>query len=135
MDGAALRPPRKHQDAGRIQLPNGDQAHVPVAKLLTCMLSDTHPVGKSKARLLRGIGFSEATVRLLVDQLLEIAHSAEVDEAITTPFGVMYALHGTVEGPIGQRVELRTVWVAETGSERSRFVTAYPSRSGRSGRR
>lgn len=44
-----------------MKLENKEYAYIPLAKLLDYLLSETHPVGKSKAKYLRSLGFNEAT--------------------------------------------------------------------------
>jgi len=45
-----------------MRLPNGTNAYVPREKLVEYLLSETHAVGKSKARFFRGFGFDETNV-------------------------------------------------------------------------
>ena len=40
-----------------MKLPGGDQAFIPRAKLTNYLLSDVHPVGRSKARFFASLGF------------------------------------------------------------------------------
>jgi len=89
-------------------------------------LSETHSVGKAKAKLLRSIGFDEANVQILKKGLLAIACSQDVVEVITTLHGVKYVIDGDMTTPIGVTIKMRTVWIIDTGHKRPRFVTAYP---------
>ena len=45
-----------------MNLENKEQAYIPVAKLLDYLLSETHPVGKSKAKYFRSLGFNETNI-------------------------------------------------------------------------
>ncbi|MFZ3091650.1 MAG: DUF6883 domain-containing protein [Nitrospirota bacterium] len=67
-----------------MRLQNKEYAYVPLAKLLDYLLSETHPVGKSKAKYLRSLGFNEINVNLLKEGLLAIARSEDVKEAISS---------------------------------------------------
>jgi hypothetical protein len=110
-----------------MRLPHADLAEVNPRKIEAYLLSESHPVGKSKARFFREAGFDESTIELLISGLLQIARAQEVVETFETVHGLKYVLEGELEAPIGRRVRLRTVWIVDQGQERPRFVTAYPA--------
>ena len=58
-----------------MKLPNGDLAVIPPAKLLDYLLSEAHPVGRSKALFFRAAGFVDANVAFLEEGLLAIART------------------------------------------------------------
>ena len=107
-------------------LPNHEQAYIPKPKLTEYLLSETHEVGKAKAKYFRSLGYTEVNADQLADSLLMIAKSKEVSQAVTTPYGTKYIVQGDICTPIGTTVRIRTVWVVESGYKRPRFVTAYP---------
>lgn len=109
-----------------MELPNKKNAYIPPAKLKDYLLSETHSVGKSKAKILRTAGFNETNVNLLKEGLIAIAHSETIEEAISSPHGVKYVINGTLKTPEGGIIKMRTVWIIERGQELPRFVTAYP---------
>ena len=109
-----------------MKLPNNKNAYVPLAKLIDYLLSETHSVGKSKAKLLRTVGFNEGNVQMLKKGLLEIAHTKDVAEVITTLHGVKYVMDGDIRTPVGLVIKMRTIWIIDAGQERPRFVTTYP---------
>ena len=109
-----------------MKLQNCENAYIPPAKLIDYLLSETHSVGKAKAKLLRSVGFDEANVQILKKGLLAIACSQDVVEVITTPHGVKYVIDGDMPTPIGLTIKTRTVWIIDKGQKRPRFVTAYP---------
>ena len=113
-----------------MKLPNGDQAYISPAKLKDYLLSETHPIGRSKARFLRGVGFDETNVDLLEQRLLAIAANAEITEVVTTAYGKKYVVDGPLETPMSGQVAMRTVWIVEADEENPRFVTAYPASDG-----
>ncbi len=90
------------------------------------MLSETHAVGKSKARFFRSFGFDETNVATLEQGLLSIAQAETVTEVIQLPYGAKYIVDGFLETPSGTSVKMRTVWIVEAEDARPRFVTAYP---------
>ncbi len=110
-----------------MRLPHAERAVVDPTKVGAYLLSETHPVGKSKARFFREAGFDESTIDLLIRGLLRIARTQEVAETSATVHGLKYVLEGELEAPTGRRLRLRTVWIVDQGQERPRFVTAYPA--------
>jgi hypothetical protein len=109
-----------------MKLPNAEAARIDRDKLRRYLLSETHPIGRWKARFFRGIGFDESNVTLFERSLIEIAETEEVVETLTTLHGTKYVIEGLVRAPSGNLVRLRTVWIVDTGQDRPRFVTAYP---------
>jgi hypothetical protein len=68
-------------------LPNADQAFVPEPKLTDYLLSETHPVGKYKARYFQRYGFTLDAVELLGQRLRRIATDGDVIAIESTPYG------------------------------------------------
>ncbi|HHH42224.1 MAG TPA: hypothetical protein ENK56_09520 [Chloroflexi bacterium] len=113
-----------------MRLPNADLAYVPPRKLTDYLLSETHAVGKAKAKFFRKMGFKAQRIEVLRQALLEIAQTGEVKEVIETPCGKKYIVDGVLHTPSGRQARIRTVWIVETGQESPRFVTAYPWEGG-----
>lgn len=109
-----------------MQLPNRARAYIPPEKLIGYLLSETHAVGKSKAKFFRTLGFDETNVNQLEQGLLTIAQTEGVEDIITSSRGTKYVIDGSMETPKGVVVRVRTVWMIETEQENPRFVTAYP---------
>jgi len=109
-----------------VKLSNRDKAVIPRNKLVKYLLSETHPVGSSKARFFRKLGFSETNVDELEKALLAIVRVNDVKNERKFEYGVNYAIDGTIETPSGERVVITSVWFVKTARSRPRFVTAYP---------
>jgi len=109
-----------------MELPNKEKAYIPLAKLKDYLLSETHSVGKSKAKFLRSLGFNEVNVNLLKEGLIAIAHSGNVKDVVSSSHGVKYVIDGQIKVPFGGFIEMRTVWIIDKGQSRPRFVTSYP---------
>lgn len=109
-----------------MKLPNRENAYIPSSKLKAYLLSETHSVGKSKAKFLRSVGFNDNNVDLLKQSLLSITNSEEVKEAIASSHGVKYIIDGSIQTPSKGIAMMRTIWIIDKGQERPRFVTAYP---------
>ena len=110
-----------------MRLPNYENAYIPKQKLVNYILSETHAVGKTKARYLRSFGFTEENADQLADALLMIAQSEEVTREVPSRYGVKYVIDGDLVSLIGTTVRIRTIWVVETLDVQPRFVTAYPA--------
>ena len=95
-------------------------------KLTGYLLSDSHPIGRSKARVFRGIGFTESNATLLQRGLMEIAKSEAAGHRVASRHGMKYVVDGEIPTPLGSRVTLRTIWIIDAGQQHPRFVTAYP---------
>lgn len=109
-----------------MQLPSAELAQVPETKLGDYLLSETHPIGSTKARRFRALGFDRSRADDLAQRLLAIAGSEDVVSVSTTPFGAKYIVDGMIEGAEGRTALVRTVWIIEAGYEHPRPVTAYP---------
>jgi hypothetical protein len=110
-----------------MMLPNRERAHIPRSKLIKYLLSETHPVGRSKARYFRSHGYTEVNIDLLGDALLAIARHQEVKEESVSSYGIKYIVEGEINSPNGTTLRIRTVWIVEPHDEWPRFVTAYPA--------
>ncbi|MBL7179966.1 MAG: hypothetical protein ISS65_07115 [Desulfobacterales bacterium] len=111
----------------KTNLPNCEKAYVPKEKLGNYLLSETHAVGRAKARYFRSIGYTAENADDLADALVMIASSEGVCQEILSDFGTKYVIDGELVTPIGTAVQIRTVWVIDSRDARPRFVTAYPA--------
>ncbi|RMI24457.1 MAG: hypothetical protein D6681_01980 [Calditrichaeota bacterium] len=109
-----------------MKLPNGSKAYIPPEKLTGYLLSETHVIGKAKAKFFRALGFDEANVNLLQTELLTLAKTGDVNESVSSVHGTKYVIDGTIQTPKGGIATIRTVWIIEIDQEIPRFVTAYP---------
>jgi hypothetical protein len=114
------------RNARAMKLPRNEDAFVPEKKLSDYLMSETHSVGKEKARYFRSLGYSRANLDQLEEALIEIAASNEVSEAIRTPFGTKYVIDGDMITPTGITARLRTIWILEKEENKPCLVTAYP---------
>lgn len=110
-----------------MKLPNNESVYIPISKLLDYLLSETHPIGKSKAKYLRSVGFNETNIDLLRQKLIAIAQTENIKEAIPSSHGVKYVIDGSIKTPIGFYITMRTIWIIDKGQASPRFVTAYPA--------
>jgi hypothetical protein len=109
-----------------LKLPNNQNAEVDLRKLSDYLLSEAHPVGKSKAKYFRSFGFNSENIEMLKQGFIAIARTEDVKEAISSPHGVKYVLDGSLQTPARVFIKLRTIWIIDKGVEIPRFITAYP---------
>ncbi|MFY9823367.1 MAG: DUF6883 domain-containing protein [Thermoanaerobaculia bacterium] len=105
-----------------------EKPFVPPEKLSGYLLSETHALGREKARFFRAHGYSNDRVNALEQGLLAIAMGGEVLQEVASAHGTKYVVDGGMMAPQGTILNLRTVWIVEPRDDRPRFVTAYPAK-------
>lgn len=110
-----------------MKLPNRETAYIPSSKLADYLLSQTHAIGKSKAKFFQKLGFDTTNVDAFERGLREIAQEYEITEQISILQGEKYIIDGVLQTPIGRLVNIKTVWIIEKDEINPRFVTAYPA--------
>jgi hypothetical protein len=109
-----------------MELPNKLHAYISISKITDYLLSESHTVGKSKAKFFRSFGFNETNISQFAKGLVDIAQTDTVVEATETVYGNKYMIDGQLKTPSGDMIRLRTVWIIETGDDVPRLVTAHP---------
>lgn len=109
-----------------MRLPQANKAIISREKLTDYILSESHPVGSSKAKFFRRLGFDEINVDKLAKSLLRVAKEHDVKNVREFSYGTNYIVEGMIETPIGKTVKIVTVWFVKTEKSRPSFVTAYP---------
>lgn len=109
-----------------MKLQNRDHVVISREKLLKYILSETHSLGRFKAKYFESMGFNMRNVDALEKCLRSIAKTQQVKDTISSKYGTKYVLEGAVETPNGKTVKLCTVWIIEKEQTRPRFVTTYP---------
>lgn len=107
-------------------LPNRTHAYIPENKLTEYLLSDTHHIGKAKAKFFNAFGFDKSNITFLENGLIKIAQNETVRTIKPNPYGTKYIIDGKLDTPDGSQISVRTVWIIETGEYDPRFVTAHP---------
>ncbi len=109
-----------------MKLPNRNNAYIPRSKLKEYLLSESHFVGRSKAKFFRKYGFDFANLEILEEALLAIAYNNEVIEKSSSQHGEKYIIDGEMHTPVNRSVSIRTVWIIDKRDNLPRFITAYP---------
>jgi hypothetical protein len=96
-----------------------------MAKITDYLLSDTHPIGRSKAAFFRSCGFFIDQPDTLIAALKEHA-KAHGAYSKPTSYGLKYVVYGEMDTPARGEVCICAIWFIETGASHPVFVTAYP---------
>ncbi|HEY7551893.1 MAG TPA: hypothetical protein VH913_20515 [Hyphomicrobiaceae bacterium] len=107
-------------------VPNCDHAIVDPVKISDYLLSETHPVGRSKARFFRRFGFGEDAPEELTQALLAHVRDCPLATIEVSPYGTKYRVEGRLISPDGRNPLVTTVWIIVGGEIIPRFVTAFP---------
>jgi hypothetical protein len=107
-------------------LPHADHALVDEAKICDYLLSDTHPVGRFKARVFRSLGYTVESWIRLRDDLLHHGKTGTVERIESSAYGTKVVISATLKGPNGSARPFRTVWLIPDHSSQPRLVTAFP---------
>jgi hypothetical protein len=113
-----------------MKLPFRERAYIAQSKVADYLLSQSHPVGRWKAKVFRTAGFDQTNLSDLEEGLLSIVRSEEVSSVKQTPHGTKYVVEGEIGTPSGRRLTVRTVWIIESGTRTPRLVTAYAVQPG-----
>jgi hypothetical protein len=107
-------------------IPNASSAYIAPEKLTDYLLNEQHPVGGSKAKWFRSLGYDLANPTVLEQDLLGLVRDSEDYTEKDSPFGTKYVVSGKISAPNGDEANLTTVWIIEPSENQPRLVTAYP---------
>lgn len=109
-----------------MKLPGSKNAAIAENKLRDYLLSDSHPVGQSKAQFFHSAGFDVSNTSQLEAELLTLAKTGKTSSVVSTAHGTKYVVDGVIHSPLGEKIQLRSIWIIEPGQSFPRLVTAYP---------
>lgn len=109
-----------------MRLPGAENAWIEPAKLRDYLLSPSHPVGRSKAAYFTRLGFRRDQWILFEQQLLRLAREGDAEAGRAHPYGRMYLVRGSLEGPAGRKASVVSVWIVRFDEDFPRLVTAIP---------
>ena len=108
-----------------MRLPNADQAQIDPEKLHGYLLSESHPVGRFKARFFAALGYTAARWQDFEADLRAQHLAQEATMSASMPDGRLFTIRAILNGPNGQSAVVLSVWFVTAGAA-PRFVTAYP---------
>jgi hypothetical protein len=108
-----------------MNLPNGDQAVVEIAKLRDYCLNPDHPRGRHKARVFAAaLGLTADHAEDLRDALLEAARTAQATATDQDEFGQRFVVDFTMKGPAGDGL-VRSSWIVRSSEDFPRLTSCY----------
>jgi hypothetical protein len=102
-------------------------SEIPLAKLMQYLLVPL-PRGDKSKFLLRAGYTSENASQLIADLRSQIL-PAEATPAGFTKYGNFFEIRGTLSGPNGVSLKVKTIWIREHLQDNVRFVTLLPDKS------
>ena len=81
-----------------------------------------------KSRWLAEAGYSAENWQILEDDLRKQILSLDAKLSETTIYGQLYEITGELIGPNGKSISVRTIWMTETATEITKFITMYPDK-------
>lgn len=98
-----------------------------MAKLLRYLLVPLARADKSK--FLARAGYTTTNARQLIHDLRSQILPLDAMPAGTTEFGGFFQIRGTLRGPNGVSLRVKTIWIREHLQAGFRFVTLLPDKS------
>jgi len=106
-------------------LPNTDNAFIDDKKLIDYCLSESHPVGKHKARVFISVlGFSVENYQDLKNAILINIQNNEATMTEINQYGALYDVDVSVENPPKSAL-VRTSWIVKTDENFPRLTSCY----------
>ena len=98
---------------------------------LTKYLLVKRPVG-DKSEFLKQAGYTVNNWSRLEQDIRDQILTKDAVSIEWTPYGELFEIRASLTGPNGQSLRLRTVWMLESGSGKTKFITLYPDKGRRS---
>lgn len=108
-------------------LPYRENAYININKLENYLLSETHVIGKNKAKFFKKIGFNLLNIKQFETELLKFK-DFEVSEVIENEYGKKYIISGEISNSNYKKFGIVTVWMLEFNDQKPYLVTSYPKK-------
>ncbi len=108
-----------------MNLPNGENALVDIAKLRDYCLSEDHLRGRHKARVFAAaLGLTAQYADQLQAALLRAAATNDATASEADEYGQRYLVDFRMKGPTGE-ADVRSCWIVRTGEDVPRLTSCY----------
>ncbi len=107
-------------------VPNSELCFVAPEKITEYLLSDTHVLGREKAKFFTAFGFHVGDVDTFRDALIQHGIVRDVHKEDASPYGVKYKLLCEIQTPDNRNPCIATVWIIDKGTVIPKLITAYP---------
>lgn len=81
-----------------------------------------------KSKWLAQAGYTLENWKILENDLRNLLLSRNAQLIENTQYGQMYEIKGKLSGPNGKRLSVYTIWMTESETENTKFVTMYPDK-------
>jgi len=108
-------------------LPNSDNLLIPLEKFTQYALNPTKESNKSKA-FERALGYDLNNVEELIDNIRKNANKFNAIEKSDMGYGKRYEVLITLIGANGKKANVKTAWVVDIVSTKTRLISAYVTR-------
>lgn len=81
-----------------------------------------------KSQFLALAGYTVAQPDRLVNDIRKQLLPLDAEAEETTEYGEKYRISGTLVGPNGLALQVETVWMVESVSRMTKFITLYPTK-------
>jgi hypothetical protein len=81
-----------------------------------------------KSGFLAGAGYTIDNWQILRDDIRRQLLPLDAILSRETPFGRLYEIRGVLHGPNGKQLNVVSVWMIESGSNVTKFITLYPDK-------
>jgi len=109
-----------------VKLPGAERAVIDDAKIRGYLLSESHPVGRFKAKFFVAMGYSASAWRVLAADLRSHALANEGVATEANEYGQKYEVRGSLKRPAKRSAVVVSVWIVLRDEDFPRFVTAFP---------
>lgn len=104
---------------------NANQAFIDDRKLMDYCLSESHPIGKHKAKVFKSaLGFSVEHFQQLKEAILQAILKNEANFTESNQYGELYVVDIEVENP-PQKALVRTSWIVRFDEDFPRLTSCY----------
>jgi hypothetical protein len=94
------------------------------AKVINYLLARRRENDKSE--FLGQAGYTPADADRLADDIRRQLLTLEAEFEETTEYGDKYRIRGSLTGPNGRALRVVSIWMTETASRTTKFITLYP---------
>ena len=106
-------------------LPNAEIALIDDRKLIDYCLSESHPIGKHKARVfMSALGFSLENFQDLKDGILNKILDNDAIQTEINQYGTLYVVDVEIENPPKEAM-VRTSWIIKVDEDFPRLTSCY----------
>jgi hypothetical protein len=79
-----------------------------------------------KSQFLARAGYTVGQAEQLAIDIRQQLLALDAEFAETTEYGDLYRIAGTLTGPNGQTLRVVSIWMIESGTNITKFITLYP---------